>query len=51
VHRTALDVFASDGLTYVPLPSTPKPEDQSISVSAGTAKISTLEATKLNSVW
>ena len=32
VDRTALEVFASDGLTYVPLPFTPKPEDQSVAV-------------------
>ena len=50
VDRTALEVFASDGLTYVPLPFTPKPEDQSISVNAGTAKISPLEAHQLKSI-
>jgi sucrose-6-phosphate hydrolase SacC (GH32 family) len=51
VDRTALEVFASDGLTYVPMPFTPKPEDQSITVNAGTGKLLALQAHTLKSIW
>ena len=51
VDRTALEVFASDGLTYVPLPFTPKPEDQSVAVLAGATNITALEAHTLKSIW
>ena len=51
VDRTALEVFASDGLTYVPLPFVPKPEDQSIAVNAGATKVHALEAHTLKSIW
>ena len=51
--RTGLEVFASDGLTYVPMPFQPKPEDQAITLSAktGAAKFSKLEAYELKSAW
>ena len=49
VDRTALEVFASDGLTYVPLPFTPKPDDQSVSVTGG--KVKSLQVYKLKSCW
>jgi sucrose-6-phosphate hydrolase SacC (GH32 family) len=49
VDRNVLEVFASDGLTYVPLAFTPKPEDQSISITSGKAQA--LEAYKLKSCW
>ena len=51
VDRTLLEVFASDGLTYVPLPFIPKPEDQSVSVDVkgGDAQNVVLELYKLKS--
>ncbi|MCX7872437.1 MAG: glycoside hydrolase family 32 protein [Verrucomicrobiae bacterium] len=49
VDKTILEVFASDGLTYIPLPFTPKSEDQSVSISGGSP--SKLEVYKLKSAW
>ncbi|MFZ2642507.1 MAG: glycoside hydrolase family 32 protein [Verrucomicrobiia bacterium] len=51
--RTALEVFASDGLTYVPMPVIPKAEDRSLglSVKGGTAQFTALEAHELRSAW
>ena len=51
--RTGLEVFASDGLTYVPLPFQPKAADRSLSVEAkgGTAKFTQLQAYELKSIW
>ena len=53
VDRTMLEVFASDGLVYVPLPFIPKPEDQSVSMAAkgGQAEIKSLKLYKLKSSW
>jgi sucrose-6-phosphate hydrolase SacC (GH32 family) len=53
VDRTVLEVFASDGLTYVPLPFIPKAEDQSVSVKVkgGNSKITSLQVYKLKSLW
>jgi len=49
VDRIVLKVFASDGLTYVPLPFTPKPEDLSVAVTDGQCE--SLEAYQLSSIW
>ncbi len=51
--RTATEVFASDGLTYLPLPVIPKPEALGVSVSiAGSPlKFRTLVAYQLESAW
>lgn len=51
--RTGLEVFASDGLTYVPMPFQPKPEDRLLAVGAvgGTARITRLEVHELRSAW
>ncbi|MCX6898276.1 MAG: glycoside hydrolase family 32 protein [Verrucomicrobia bacterium] len=51
--RTAFEVFASDGLTYVPMPVIPKTEDQSLalSIKGGAAQFTTLEAHELRSAW
>ena len=45
VDRTVLEVFASDGLTYVPLPFVPKPEDNAapVDVKGRNAKMKSLE--------
>lgn len=49
--RTSIEVFAADGLIYAPMPFTPKPEDVSIAVNAGSAKFLALEAHQLHSIW
>ena len=51
--RTGLEVFANDGLTYVPMPFLPKVDDLSLSVKAmgGIVKINMLEAHELKSAW
>jgi fructan beta-fructosidase len=51
--RTVFEVFASDGLIYVPLPVIPKADarDVSVSVKGGTVKFSSLEANQLESIW
>jgi fructan beta-fructosidase len=49
VDRTALEVFASDGLSYVPMPFTPEPEEQSVIVTSG--KVLSMEVYKLKSCW
>jgi sucrose-6-phosphate hydrolase SacC (GH32 family) len=51
--RTGLEVFASDGLTYVPMPFQPKAGDLSLTVEAkgGSAKFDTLEVHELKSAW
>jgi sucrose-6-phosphate hydrolase SacC (GH32 family) len=51
--RTALEVFASDGLTYVPMPFTPKADDLGlgIQVKGGSARMTALEVHELKSVW
>ena len=53
VDRTALEVFASGGLTYVPMPFVPKTEDQSVAVSVhgGKAKMMSFQVYKLKSCW
>lgn len=53
VDRTMLDVFASDGLTYVPMPFIPKVEDQSISLEnkGCNSKLTSLQVYKLKSIW
>jgi sucrose-6-phosphate hydrolase SacC (GH32 family) len=51
--RTGLEVFASDGLTYVPMPFQPKTDDLAlgVQVKAGSVKITNLEVYELKSVW
>lgn len=53
VDRTASEVFASDGLTYVPLAFLPQMEDVSVSVQVknGSAKFDSLKVYELNSIW
>jgi sucrose-6-phosphate hydrolase SacC (GH32 family) len=53
VDRTCLEVFASDGLTYVPMPINLKPEDKSVGVAVrgGEAKFSRLDVHELRSIW
>ncbi len=51
--RTGLEVFASDGLTYVPMPFTPKAGDLALGVhvKGGSAKITALQVNELRSAW
>jgi sucrose-6-phosphate hydrolase SacC (GH32 family) len=51
--RTGLEVFASGGLTYVPLPFAPPADNRSLAVAArgGTAKITSLTVHELRSAW
>ena len=51
--RTGLEVFASDGLTYVPMPFQPKADDLTLAVQAkgGDAKFTTLQVHELKSAW
>jgi len=53
VDRTSLEVFASDGLTYVPMPINLNPAEKSLSVAAhgGTANFSHLDVHELRSAW
>ena len=51
--RMGLEVFASDGLTYVPMPFQPKPDDLALAVHAkgGSAKLAALQVHELKSIW
>ncbi|HEY0456825.1 MAG TPA: glycoside hydrolase family 32 protein [Verrucomicrobiae bacterium] len=51
--RMALEVFASDGLTYVPMPFIPKLDNMELGVTAqgGRAKLAALEVHELKSAW
>lgn len=51
--RTGLEVFASDGLCYVPMPVNLKPDHVGLSLEArgGTAKLTSLEVYELKSAW
>jgi len=51
--RNGLEVFASDGLTYVPMPFLPKAENLSakVEIAQGSANILNLEAYGLKSAW
>jgi len=51
--RTGLEVFASDGLIYVPMPFIPKADDLALGVEAkgGSARLTRLEAHSLRSAW
>lgn len=53
VDRTLLEVFASDGLIYVPLPFIPTQEDESVSMrfKGGKATLTSLQSYKLKSIW
>lgn len=54
VDRTGLEVFAGDGLTFVPMPINLKPDQQSlaVSVTGGSAvQFSRLDVHELRSAW
>ncbi|QEL18935.1 glycoside hydrolase family 32 protein [Limnoglobus roseus] len=51
--RTSYEIFAADGLAYVPIPVIPKAEDKSLSltVTGGTAKLESGDVGELKSIW
>jgi sucrose-6-phosphate hydrolase SacC (GH32 family) len=51
--RTAFEVFASDGLIYVPMPVIPKAADTklALAVLGGAARFTVMEAHELLSAW
>lgn len=51
--RTGLEVFASDGLTYVPMPYQPSADDRSLSLSVtgGPLVLTELQVYELASAW
>jgi sucrose-6-phosphate hydrolase SacC (GH32 family) len=51
--RTGLELFASDGLIYVPMPFQPKADDLRLAVEAkgGTARLKSLAVHELKSAW
>ena len=51
--RIGLEVFASDGLTYVPMPFIPEADNLSLAVGAkrGSARITSLTVYELRSAW
>lgn len=53
VDKTMLEIFASDGLTYVPIPFIPKAEDRSVSLSTqgGKVNVKSWELYSLKSSW
>ncbi len=53
VDRVGAEVFAGDGLTYVPMPFVPKPADRAVSltVTGGSAKLLAGEIHELTPIW
>ncbi len=51
--RTGLEIFASDGLTYVPMPFLPKADDLAlgVQVTGGATEFTALEVHELKSAW
>ncbi|MBL9175137.1 MAG: hypothetical protein JNL10_16480, partial [Verrucomicrobiales bacterium] len=51
--RTGLEIFASDGLTYIPVPFQPASADQSLAIESlgGTSKFGSLDVFELRSAW
>ncbi len=51
--RTGLEVFAADGLCYVPFPFQPQPDDRGLGLEArgGAARINSLDVHELRSAW
>ena len=51
--RTGLEVFAADGLTYIPLPINLDPAERSpeVRVAGGPIRFDSLEMYELKSIW
>jgi len=51
VDRTAVELFAADGLVYVPVPVIPTTGDDSISFRGGPVEVRSLSLDSLRSIW
>jgi hypothetical protein len=53
LDRTAIEVFASDGLTYVPMPLIPEPDRRGVmaGVEGESVTFTKLEGYTLGSIW
>ena len=53
VDRVGSEVYACDGLTFVPMPFAPKPDDRALSVSVkgGSARLTSLDVHELRGIW
>ncbi|MFO0936392.1 MAG: glycoside hydrolase family 32 protein, partial [Gemmataceae bacterium] len=53
LDRTGMELFASDGLSYVPMPMQPKSENRGLSlhVKGGNAKLISTQVYELGSAW
>lgn len=53
IDRTCAEVFAADGLVYVPLPVTPAADDRSaaLTVRGGPARFEQLDVHEIGSIW
>jgi len=53
VDRNGSEVYASDGLTFVPMPFLPKADDRSLAVAVkgGTARVALLDVHELRGIW
>ncbi len=51
--QTTIEVFANDGLTYIPVPAIPKKTDRSlaVSVTGGDVEFQSLDVYELGSAW
>lgn len=51
--RVGMELFASDGLIYMPMPFIPKANDLKLSIAAngGNASITMLQISRLNTIW
>ncbi len=53
VDRNGSEVYACDGLVFVPMPFLPKVDDRALAVAAkgGTARLTSLDVHELRSIW
>jgi sucrose-6-phosphate hydrolase SacC (GH32 family) len=53
VDRTVIEIFASDGLVYLPLPVITKPDNLAVEITAagGSVNLQSLELYDLRSIW
>ena len=53
VDRNGSEVYASDGLAFVPMPFAPKADDRSLAVAVkgGAARLTSLDVHELRGIW
>jgi sucrose-6-phosphate hydrolase SacC (GH32 family) len=53
VDRASVEIFAGDGLVYMPMAVMPKADDHdlALAVSSGTPRIHTLNVFEMKSIW